>query len=98
MRNDKGDLKASKQTLKHYFYQYLSQSETFQFRDHVRKKGACTLLKNSETSLARTVTIMFSSKKVNNLKESIIHSHQRLIHVRRFTSVHLENDEEINCK
>ena len=41
---------------------------------------------------------MFSSKTVNNLKESIIHSHQRLIHVRRFTSVHLENDEEINCK
>ena len=41
---------------------------------------------------------MFSSKKVNNLKESIIHSHQRLIHVQRFTSVHLENDEEINSK
>ena len=29
---------------------------------------------------------MFSSKTVNDLTESIIHSHRRFIHVRRFTS------------
>ena len=40
------------------------------------------------TSLARTVTTMFSSKTFNDLTESIIHSHRRFIHVRRFTSVH----------
>ena len=31
---------------------------------------------------------MFSSKAVYDVTEHIIHSHQRLIHVRRFTSVH----------
>ena len=29
---------------------------------------------------------MFSSKTVDDLTESVIHSHRRLIHVRRFTS------------
>ena len=51
---------------------------------------------NNETSLARTVTTMFSSKKVIHLTE--IHSHLRLIHVRKFTSVHSLNGEESNCK
>ena len=41
---------------------------------------------------------MFSSKTVNDLTESVIHSHRRLIHVRRFTSVHLAIGEESNCK
>ena len=50
------------------------------------------------TSLARTITTMFSSETVNDLTESIIHSHRRLIRVRRFTSVHYVNGEEKNCK
>ena len=41
---------------------------------------------------------MFSSKTVYDLTESITHSHQRLIHVRRFTSVHQVNGEESNCE
>ena len=53
-----------------------------------KRKSICTLLKNNETSLARAVTILFSSKTDNDLPESIIHFHQKLIHVRRFTSVH----------
>ena len=48
----------------------------------------CKFLKNNETSLAGTITTMFSSKIVNDLTESIIHSHRRLIYVRRFTFVH----------
>ena len=43
-------------------------------------------------------TKMFSSKTVNDLTKSIIHSHQRLIHVRRFTSVHEVKAEESKCK
>ena len=35
----------------------------------------------------QAVTTMFSSVTVNDLTGSIIHSHQRFIHVRRFTSV-----------
>ena len=35
----------------------------FKTRERVRKKkSACTLLKNNETNLARTVTTMFSSQ------------------------------------
>ena len=41
---------------------------------------------------------MISSKTVNDLTESIIHSHRRFIHVRRFTSVNQVNGEESNCK
>ena len=41
---------------------------------------------------------MFSTKTVNDVTESVIHSHRRLIHVRRFTSVHLAIGEESNCK
>ena len=41
---------------------------------------------------------MFSSKTVNDLTKSIIHSHQRLVHVRRFTFVHEVKAEESNCK
>ena len=40
---------------------------------------------------------MFSSKTVNDLTESIIHSRRRLIHVRRFTAAHEVNGEESNC-
>ena len=80
--------KASKQTLKHYYYKSVTILH-LSVREHVRKKESpCTLLKNNETSLARTVTTMFSSKTVNDLTESIIHSHRRLIYVRRFTFVH----------
>ena len=57
-------------------------------RERVRKEKAQEHLKNNGTSLARTVTTMFSSKTFNDLTESIIHSHRRFIHVRRFTSVH----------
>ena len=63
-----------------------------------KRKSICTLLKNNETSLARTVTILFSSKTDNDLPGSIIHSHQQLIHVQRFTSVYLVNGEGSNCK
>ena len=44
-------------------------------------------MKKQRTSLVRTVTTMISSKAVNDLTESIIHSNRRLINVRRFTSV-----------
>ena len=43
-----------------------------------KRKSACTFLKNNETSLARTVNAIFSSKTVNDLTESIIHFHRRL--------------------
>ena len=46
-----------------------------------------TFEKNNEASLARTHDNVFF-KNVNDLTESIIHSYRRLIHVRRFTSVH----------
>ena len=39
---------------------------------------------------------MFYSKTVNDLTESIIHSHRRFIYVRRFTFVHEVNGEESN--
>ena len=39
---------------------------------------------------------MFSSKTVNDLTESNIHSDRRLIHVRRFTSVRQGNGKENN--
>ena len=38
---------------------------------------------------------MFSSKTVNDLTETIIHSHRQLIHVQRFTSVQLVNGKKI---
>ena len=41
---------------------------------------------------------MISSKTVNDLTESIIHSLRRFIHVRRFASVNQVNGEESNCK
>ena len=41
---------------------------------------------------------MFSSKTVSDITESIIHSHRRFIHVRRFTSTHKVNGEESNRK
>ena len=41
---------------------------------------------------------MIFSKTVNDLTESIIHSPRRLIHVRRFTSVHEVNGEESKCE
>ena len=44
-------------------------------------------MENNKTSLARTITIIFSSKIVNNLTESIIHSHRRLINILYFEVV-----------
>ena len=54
-----------------------------------KKKNACPLIKkNNGTNLAGNVAmLMFSSKTVNDLSEINIHSHRRLINVRRFTSV-----------
>ena len=40
---------------------------------------------------------MFSSKTVYDLTEHI-HSHRRLIHVQRFTSVHQVNGKESDCE
>ena len=54
--------------------------------------------KKTGPSLAGTVTTMFSSKTVNDLTESIIHSYRRSINVRKFTSVQLVNGKESNCK
>ena len=48
-----------------------------------KKKAQLHFWKNNGTSLA---TVSFSIT-VNDLTESIIHSHRRLINVRRFTSV-----------
>ena len=41
---------------------------------------------------------MFSSKTVNDLMESIIHSSRRLINVRRSTSGQLGNGKESRCR
>lgn len=78
------------------FWKYLCHFQNKQFCEH-KKKSACSLLKNNGTSLARTVTNMFSSKTINDLTKSIIHSHWRLIYVRRFTSVYEVNGEESYC-
>ena len=87
LRNDKGDLKGFQTNFETLFLQVSVTIWHLSIRECVReKKSACTLLKNNETSLARTVTTIFSSKTVDDRTESIIHSHRRLIHVRRFTS------------
>ena len=53
-----------------------------------KKKRMHTFEINNGTNLAGNVAmLMFSSKTVNDLSESNIHSHRRLINVRRFTSV-----------
>ena len=53
-----------------------------------KKKTHAHFWKNNGTNLAGNVAmLMFSSKTVNDLSESNIHSHLRLINVRRFTSV-----------
>ena len=89
MRNGKGDLQGFQTNFETLFLQVSVTILHLSVREHVRKKESpCTLFKNNETSLARTVTTMFSAKTVNDLTESIIHSHRRLIHVRRFTSAH----------
>ena len=99
MRNDKSDLKGFQRNFETLLYKYLSQSDTCQLKSALeKKKSACKFLKNNETSLIRTITTMFSSKTVNDLTEGIIHSHRRLIYVRRFTFVHLVIGEESNCK
>ena len=58
-------------------------------RERVRKEKAQEHLKTTELVWQGLSHMpMFSSKTFNNLTESIIHSHRRFIHVRRFTSVH----------
>ena len=72
--------KASKQTLKHYLYKYLSQSDTWQL-ESVLEKTACTLSKTKQktnsTDLANKLkfndyqdNVFF--KTINYLTESII--------------------------
>ena len=95
---DKGDLKGFQTNFETLFLQVSVTIWHLSIRERVSKKKALEHLKNNGTSLARTVTTMFSSKTVNDLTESIIHSHRRFIHVRRFTSVHYVNGEESNCE
>ena len=72
LRNDKGDLKGFRTNFETLFYNLTPVRE----RARKERKSACTLLKNDETSLARAITTMFSSKTVNDLTESIIYFHE----------------------
>ena len=51
------------------------------------KKTHAHFWKNGTNLAGNVAMLMFSSKTVNDLSESNIHSHRRLINVRRFTSV-----------
>ena len=55
-------------------------------------------LKNNVSSLARTVTTIFSAQIVNDPTESIIHSYRRLIDIKSLTSVQLIKGKESNCE
>ena len=70
LRNDKGDLKGFPTNFETLFLQLPVTDWHQSIRERIRKKNASTLLKkNNGTSLARTVTTMFSSKRVNDLTQ-----------------------------
>ena len=64
----------------------------------VKKKAHVHSWKNNVSSLARTVTTIFSAQIVNDPTESIIHSYRRLIDVKSLTSVQLVKGKESNCE
>ena len=59
--NDKGDLKGFQINFETLFFTSICHNlSPANLRGRKRGKNACSFLKNSETSLARTVTTMFS--------------------------------------
>ena len=88
MRNGKGDLQGFQTNFETLFLQVSVTILHLSIRERIRNKKAQEHLKNNGTGLAWTVTTTFSSKTVNDLTESIIHSYRRFIHERRFTCVH----------